>query len=162
MCLQKLHAYLLSASEYILTPTTGRAYHAGFVHPRLLVRSAVDAALAQLIDTDRDGYGDFSSDPIVLIDGHWCPFSLESTTKKGDGHYRLRDPYAWESVSDAEAFLIPQWLSEAVGGDPVRCTKPDDRRGTSLFYDHVFGVVHASRLLLFHRPFPINLPLASA
>lgn len=119
--------------------------------PRLFARSAVDAASAQLADTNRDAYGDLPSDPIVVIDGHWCPFSLEDTAKKGHRRYKLRDPYAWESVSDADAFLIPQWLLQAIGGDPVRCTKRDDGRGTLLSNDHVFGLVHASRLALLCR-----------
>lgn len=95
-------------------------------------RSAVDAvvlglletAIEQLRDGKKEAQGDFQSPiaPIVVIDGHWCPLSLDEKAQRGNGRYTLREPYAWGSISGVDAFLLPQWLSEAVGGEPVRRT----------------------------------------
>lgn len=72
--------------------------------------------------------GDVEEDaaaPLVLLSGHVCALS-SSTTKAqqlGDGGgLTLKQPYAWQSDSEASAYLLPRWLWHAVEGETVSTT----------------------------------------
>lgn len=65
--------------------------------------------------------------PLILLNGHVCTIlSLGKPSVGGLGSegadFLLQEPYAWESDEEAEGFVLPPWMWDAVGGEMVsRC-----------------------------------------
>ncbi|CAM9172550.1 unnamed protein product, partial [Ectocarpus sp. 8 AP-2014] len=61
-------------------------------------------------------------EPLILLNGHVCSMlslgkpSVGSLESEGAG-FLLQEPYAWESDEEAEGFVLPPWMWDAVGGE---------------------------------------------
>lgn len=127
--------YVASQPSRITLPQLD--YDAALTLASTINRSAVDAAVLGLLETaieklrdskkETQGVFQNPSAPIVVIDGHWCPLSLDEKAQRGNGRYTLRIPYAGASNSGVDVYLLPQWLSDVVGGGPVSRTNYDNR-----------------------------------
>ncbi|CAM9172228.1 unnamed protein product [Ectocarpus sp. 4 AP-2014] len=61
-------------------------------------------------------------EPLILLNGHVCTIlSLGEPSVGGLGSegadFLLQEPYAWESDEEAEGFVLPPWMWDAVGGE---------------------------------------------